>query len=123
MSVARSKGTRGENYFLPVLRKLFYPNLPATDLLEDGSRHPLQRLDMEARHDRATEGDYVGVPWLHEAKHTAKPLFQAWARICKAKAGLDWVLLWKGDSRTADGQPLVVMPLQKYVDLVRGQAF
>lgn len=114
MSKARAKGTRGENYWLPRLQILHYPELEI--LTED---HPLQRLDMVARHKRATDGDYVGVPWLTEAKHTAKPLFQQWARTCTKKAGTDWVLLWKGDMRTVDGQPLALMPFPKYEDLVR----
>jgi hypothetical protein len=107
VSKARAKGTRGENRFLPVLRDLFG---------EQVERAPLKgALD---------NGDYVGVPWLHECKSTAKPLFQAWARVARKKAGgPQWILIWKGDERTADGQPLVLMDLAKYVELVRGQCF
>ena len=101
MSRARKKGTEGENFFLPRLQRLFGP------LVE---RAPLKGIN--------DYGDYVNVPWLHEAKNTAKPLFQHWFRKCKAKGGTDWVLLWKGDMRTADGDPIVMMPLEKYEQLV-----
>ena len=101
MSKARQKGTTGENYFLVHLRELFGGEV---------ERAPLKgTLDY---------GDYVNVPWLHEAKNTARPLFQKWFRVCKAKAGWDWVLLWKGDMRTPDGDPIVMMPLAKYIELV-----
>lgn len=115
MSRARAKGTRGENFFLPRLRRLFYPHLdpkPVDEQLE--ADHPLQRAPLKGTNDH---GDYLGVPWLHEAKNTAKPLFQKWARICEAKAGTDWVLLWKGDLRKNEG-PYVLMPLEKYERLV-----
>ena len=105
MSKARAKGTVGENFFLPRLRQLFGAQV---------ERAPLKGT--------ADYGDYVGVPWLHEAKNTQKPLFQKWARICEAKAGADWVLLWKGDLRKNEG-PYVLMPLEKYENLVHGQAF
>jgi hypothetical protein len=101
MSKARAKGTVGENFFLARLRLLFGPQV---------ERAPLKGIQ-----DR---GDYTGVPWLHEAKNTAKPLFQAWARVCRAKAGNAWTLLWKGDMRKDDGQPLVLMPLPMYEALV-----
>lgn len=100
MSKSRSKGTTGENFFLGRLRALF------GDQVE---RAPLKgTLDM---------GDYTGVPWLHEAKNTAKPLFQLWARKCQDKA-IHWVILWKGDLRTKDGGPYVLMPLHTYESLV-----
>jgi len=119
MSKARAKGTAGENFFLGRLRRLFYPNLPAENEIAEGVDHPLQRLDMVARHQRANDGDFVGVPWLHEAKNTQKPLFQAWARVCEKKAGFDWVILWKGDLRSPSGNgPYVFMPLEKYEELV-----
>lgn len=100
MSAARAKGTRGEQFFLPYLRQLFGPQV---------ERAPLKgTLDY---------GDYTGVPYLVEAKNTSKPLFQKWARICKKKAGDDWTLWWMGDRRTEDGEPLVLMPLSKYMIL------
>lgn len=100
MSKQRAKGTAGENFFLPRLQRLFGPQV---------ERAPLKgTLDY---------GDYTGVPWLHEAKNTAKPLFLQWARICTKKAGWDWVLLWKGDLRKNEG-PFVLMPLEKYEALV-----
>lgn len=114
MSRARDKGTRGENFFLPILRELFFPDLPL-----EWEDHPLQRLDNVARQQRSTAGDYTGVPWLHEAKHTDRPSMTAWIRQCRTKAGTDWVLLWKGDARTLDGQPLAVMPIEKYLELTK----
>jgi len=79
MSRSRAKGTRGENYFLPRLRKLFYPNYDGPE-----EEHPLQRAPLKGVNDW---GDYLGVPWLHEAKHTIKPLFQQWARTAEGKLG------------------------------------
>ena len=98
MSAARQKGTAGEIFFLTYLRELFGPQV---------ERAPLKgTLD---------HGDYVGVPFLVEAKNTAKPLFQQWARICKKKADWRWTLLWKGDRRTEDGEPLVLMPFEMWL--------
>ena len=117
MSRARAKGTQGENYFLPILRDLFYPGI--TDGGVTDTKHPLQRLDNAARGERGVDGDYTGVPFLHEAKHTDKPSLTAWVRTARKKAGTNWVLLWKGDMRTLDGQPIVVMPLEKYLELMK----
>ena len=107
MSKARAKGTAGENYFLLTLRHLFGETLV--------ERAPLKGVD--------DYGDYTGVPWLHEAKNTKKPLFLKWARVCEEKVrrrwpkgGWDWVILWKGDLRKGEG-PYVLMPLQKYEQL------
>ena len=105
MSKARAKGTAGENFFLLHLRELFGPQV---------ERAPLKGI--------ADYGDFTGVPWLHEAKNTAKPLFQAWARVCTKKAGLNWVLLWKGDLRKQEG-PYVLMPMAKYQQLVQLSEF
>lgn len=101
MNASRQKGTAGENYFLVILRYLF------GDKVE---RAPLKgTLDY---------GDYVNVPWLHEAKHTKKPLFLQWARKCEEKAGQDWAILWKGDLRSKGNGPYVLVPLTKYMELV-----
>ncbi len=101
MSKARAKGTRGEQFFLEPLRFLFGPQV---------ERAPLKgTLDY---------GDFTGVPYLVEAKNTAKPLFLEWARKCTKKAGSDWVLLWKGDLRKDEG-PYVLMPLDRFVRLAR----
>ena len=102
MSKARQKGTAGENYFLGFLRILFG---------EKVERAPLKgTLDY---------GDFVNVPFLHEAKNTVKPLFLKWAKVCEEKAGKNWVLLWKGDLRTAGNGPYVLMPLEKYMTLIQ----
>lgn len=98
----RQKGTRWEVALLDRLRVLFGPKV---------DRAPLKGV-----HDY---GDFLNVPWLHEAKHTQKPLFQAWARICETKAGKAWVVCWKGDTRTKTGNgPYVLMPIQLYELLV-----
>ena len=102
MSAARAKGTQGENFFLGFLRVLFGDGV---------ERAPLKGT--------ADYGDFTGVPWLHEAKNTKKPLFLKWAAICEAKAGKDWVLLWKGDLRARGNGPYVLMPLEKYMTLVQ----
>lgn len=102
MSKARAKGTAGENYFLGFLRILFG---------EKVERAPLKGV--------LDYGDFTGVPWLHESKSTAKPLFLKWAAICEAKAGKNWVLLWKGDLRTKGNGPYVLMTLEKYMSLVQ----
>lgn len=112
MSRARAKGTVGENFFLRRLRRLFYPLRDPTD----DETSPIQRAPLKGVNDM---GDFVGVPWLHEAKNTARPLFQQWAATCEAKAPGNWVLLWKGDMRTKNGAPLVLMPLEFYESLVR----
>jgi hypothetical protein len=106
MSRSRQKGTEGENFFLPRLRRLF------------GAQ--VMRLDEVARHLRATDGDYVGVPWHHEAKNTERPLFQKWARVAEKKQPDGrWVVMWKGDLRVKTGNgPYVLMPLSFYEELV-----
>lgn len=99
---SRAKGTRWEVQLLERLRALFGPKV--------------ERAPLKGIHDY---GDFVNVPWLHEAKHSIKPLFQAWARICELKAGKAWVIAWKGDTRTPTGNgPYVLMPLQFYDLLV-----
>lgn len=98
MSKARAKGTAGENFFLAVLQRVFGAHV---------DRAPLKGV--------LDDGDYIGVPWQHEAKNTQRPLFQQWARKAHAKS-TPWCILWKGDQRRNDpGQgPLVVMPLRLY---------
>ena len=98
MSKARAKGTVGENYFLDKLRPLF----------PDIERAPLKGT--------ADNGDFLNVPWQHEAKNTAKPLFLKWARVAQKKS-YPWVVLWKGDLRKDEG-PYVLMPLELYTDLL-----
>lgn len=67
----------------------------------------------------ADYGDFTGVPWLHEAKNTAKPLFLEWARKASSKANKrPWVVMWKGDLRTGDNGPFVLMPFWVYEELV-----
>lgn len=103
MSKARAKGTKWETELLERLRGLFGPNV---------HRAPL----------RGTQdaGDFVGVPWLHEAKSTKAPHFLEWARTCAKKAPNGaWAVLWHGDRRT-DPTELVVLPYPLYHDLVRG---
>lgn len=101
-NLARAKGTRWEVALLNRLKGLF-------GVL-------VERAPLKGVHDY---GDFVNVPWLHEAKNTVKPLFQAWARICETKAGRAWVVVWKGDTRKNHGEgPYVLMPLGMYELLV-----
>lgn len=97
---SRAKGTRGENYFLERLRTV-WPTV--------------ERAPLKGVHDR---GDYVNVPFPIEAKCTAKPLFQQWVRTLRFKAaGERWALLWKGDRRTSDGAPVVVIDIDFALEL------
>jgi hypothetical protein len=104
---SRQKGTEGENYFLAGLRAAWSSSV---------ERAPLKGT--------ADYGDYVGVPWLHEAKSTAAPKFLEWARKATAKTASTngrWVVMWKGDLRKKEG-PYVLMPYEMYLtilDLVR----
>lgn len=100
MSKARQKGTAGENHFLAVLRQVW----PWAE------RAPLKGIN--------DHGDYVNVPWLHEAKNVNVPRFLQWARVARKKAaGGRWAILWQGDRRTEDGQPLVFMSPELYTEL------
>lgn len=103
MSKARQKGTVGENYFLPRLRRMFGENV---------ERAPLKGVQ--------DKGDFTGVPWLHESKNTATPLFLEWASKAEAKVkGPGWVVMWKGDLRRATRNgPYVLMPFDLYELLV-----
>ena len=106
MSKSRQKGTAWETELVPRLRRLF------GDMV--------QRAPLRGVHDA---GDFVGVPWLHEAKNTVKPLFQAWARVCEKKAGDRWVIIWKGDRRQTSGVgTYVLMPLTHYERLLKGDS-
>jgi len=98
MSKARAKGTAGENLFMSFLARRF-PNI---------ERAPLKGT--------ADNGDFVNVPWQHEAKNTAKPLFLKWARVAQSKS-TPWVILWKGDLRKGEG-PYAFMPFRLYLDLI-----
>jgi len=108
---SRARGTRGENYFLPWVRSLFGEHV--------------ERTDMVARDKRATDGDYVfrdgrSLPWLIEAKDTDRAGLTKWVRVCRMKTvpSKRWMLLWKGDARTLDGQPIVVMSLELAEELI-----
>ena len=98
----RQKGTRWETELLPILRRLFG---------EQVERAPLKgTLDA---------GDFLGVPFLVEAKSTKSPRFQEWARKCERKAGKAWSIIWTGDRRVKTGAgPYVVMPLELWEDVV-----
>lgn len=98
MSKARQKGTAGENFFLPGLRRAF------------GAQ--VERAPLKGTQD---DGDYVGVPFQHEAKNTKKPLFLQWARTASKKS-FPWVILWKGDLRRLDG-PYATIPYSLYIAL------
>jgi hypothetical protein len=99
MSKARAKGTSWEVELLPLLREVFGPHV---------ERAPLKGIQ--------DKGDFVGVPWLHEAKKTDQPRFLLWAKT-NAKKSPRWAILWSGDRRRGDG-PFVMLPLDQYLDLV-----
>lgn len=99
---SKQKGTGWETYLLQPLRRLWGDQV--------------NRSALSGTNDY---GDFTGVPFLHEAKCTAKPLFQAWARICEIKAHKAWVVIWKGDLRVRSGNgPYVFMPQELYDLLV-----
>lgn len=101
MSRERAKGTRGENYFADMLKPIF-PQI---------ERAPLKGVN--------DAGDYVNVPFPVESKNTRKPLFLEWVRRLRRKApAYRWVLLWKGDMRTVDGRPLMVVDAEFGMDLL-----
>lgn len=113
MSKARAKGSGWEVEMLPQLRQVFYPHLPTTDKLPDGSDHPLQRAPLKGVGDT---GDFTGTPWQNEAKKTDVPHFLQWAKTAQKKTPGRWAILWSGDRRKGDG-PFVMLPLAFYLDL------
>jgi hypothetical protein len=98
---SRAKGTKWEVELLDHLRELF--------------GEQVERAPLKGVHDY---GDFLGVPWLHEAKSTIKPLFQAWARVSERKADDFWTVLWHGDRRSPGSGPYVLMPINLYRVLV-----
>lgn len=107
VSKARAKGTAYEVELLPILRAFFGPQV---------ERAPLKGVQ--------DQGDFTGVPYLHEAKNHLVPHFVEWARVAQRKSPGNWVILWSGGDRrktTSPGQ-LVTMPLIKYLDLLDVEA-
>ena len=100
MSKARAKGTKWETELLVPLRRLWGPQV--------------ERAPLKGTQD---QGDFVGVPFQHEAKNTQKPLFLQWARTAYKKS-VHWVILWSGDRRTTDGGPYVLMPFHTYMEII-----
>lgn len=100
----RQKGSKWEVELLEHLRELFGP--------------AVHRAPLRGVHDY---GDFVGVPWLHEAKCTKAPHFLEWARDAAKKTQAMnekyWCVMWHGDRRTTPTE-LVVMPLDLYKYLV-----
>ena len=101
MSKARAKGTKWETELVPILRELYGPQV--------------DRAPLKGTLDR---GDFLGVPFQHEAKNTQKPLFLQWARTARKKTH-DWAILWSGDRRTPDGGPYVVIPLHTFEKVMK----
>jgi hypothetical protein len=100
MSAQRQKGTGWESELLPLLRAVFGQQV---------ERAPLKGID--------DKGDFVGVPWQHEAKKSDAPHFLQWAKIAQKKTPDRWAILWSGDRRKGDG-PFVMLPLGHYLELV-----
>lgn len=105
MSKARAKGTGWESELLPYLRMVFGPQV---------ERAPLKGA--------ADDGDFTGVPWLHEAKKTDVPHFLQWAKTAQKKRPAQWTIMWSGDRRKGDG-PFVMLPLEHYLALVNAGRF
>jgi len=102
MSKARAKGTGWEVELLPILRCMF-----GDDVERRGTTL-----------GSADDGDFSGVPWLHEAKKTDVPHFLQWAKTAQRKHPNEWAVLWSGDRRRGDG-PYVLLPLALYERLVK----
>ncbi len=105
MSRARQKGTRWETELLQHLRTI-WPH---------AERAPLRGA--------ADRGDFTSCnQWLLEAKSTTVPRFLEWARACRRKAaGNPWAILWHGDRRGPDGQPLVLLQLEHFLALAANE--
>lgn len=101
MSKQRQKGTGWETELLPHLRAAF------GDQVE---RAPLKGVQ--------DKGDFVGVPFLVEAKKTEVPRFLDWARTARKKVGAGqwWSIVWSGDRRKGEG-PYVLLPLDMFLTL------
>lgn len=102
MSKARAKGTEWETRLLPKLRAIF------GDQVERAGT----TLGCNDR------GDFLGVPWPHEAKKTDVPHFLQWAKVLQKKSPDEWAILWSGDQRRSDG-PFVLLPLEFYLQMAR----
>lgn len=112
--VAHRKGAEGENFWLPLLQDLFGRWQQGAD---GEPENTVRRRKAGATKDL---GDYIGVPWLHEAKFTDVPHFLQWCKEADAKVpSKRWVVMWKGDLRRKDG-PFVMMHKDFYEELVRG---
>ncbi len=83
----------------------------------------MHRAPLRGTHDH---GDFIGTPFLVEAKATNASRFQAWARAARLKtraAGTymhGWIVVWHGD-RHVDPEELVLMPWWLFADLVGQQ--
>jgi hypothetical protein len=104
MSKQRAKGTGWEVELLPHLRTVF------------GSQ--VERAPLKGVQDK---GDFVGVPYLIEAKKTEVPRFLDWARTARKKVGAGnwWAIIWSGDRRKGEG-PYVLLPLGMFLTLAEG---
>jgi hypothetical protein len=101
MSKQRAKGTGWEVELLPRLRALFGPQV--------------ERAPLKGTQDK---GDFVGVPFLIEAKKTEVPRFLEWARTAKKKTlNGKWTIIWSGDRRKGEG-PYVLLPFWFYEEIV-----
>lgn len=92
---ARSKGTTWESELLLRLRRMWGP---------DVHRAPLRGVK--------DDGDFVGTPFLCEAKSTSRPNFLEWARKCEEKRPKRWAIFWHGDRRKPGSGPYVLIPLE-----------
>ena len=102
---ARKKGTAWEVELLDILRE-YFPDI--------------ERAPLKGTNDA---GDFVNVPYPIEAKNTKTSQFPLWIRTTRAKALRDgkseWLVIWKGDRRTIEGDPVVAMPLDMLCRLLQ----